>query len=380
MIPYGKQYIDSADTEAVAEVLASEWLTQGPKVREFERALEHYCGAKHVVCVANGAAALHVSCMALGLSSTDWLWTSPNSFVASANCARYCGAKVDFVDIDPSTRNICPVKLEQKLALAERDGVLPKIVVAVHFAGLPCDMSSIRQLSKRYGFTVIEDAAHAIGGHYLGNKIGSCQFSDACVFSFHPVKNMTSAEGGAIATNSDEICLRLRLLSTQGLERDEKNFVSSGTPSWRYEQQLLGFNYRLSDVHAALGLSQLAKLDGFVSVREKHVVRYQQLLNSVPSISSQVHQAGVAWHLFVIEVESTKRDHLFTKLRNHGVWVNLHYFPIHLQPYYRDLGFREGDFPVAELYSKRAISLPLYVGLSETDQDRVITLMGEALK
>ncbi|CAM5783069.1 UDP-4-amino-4,6-dideoxy-N-acetyl-beta-L-altrosamine transaminase [Rhizobacter fulvus] len=381
MIPYGRQHISEADIEAVVGVLRSDFLTQGPAVPAFERAVCELTGATYGVAVNSATSALHIACMALGLGPGDRLWTVPITFLASANCARYCGADVDFVDIDPVTRNICIEALEQKLELAKRQDSLPKILVPVHFTGRPCNMAHIRELSKRYGFFVIEDASHAVGSIYQGSPIGSGRYSDITVFSFHPVKIVTSAEGGMAMTNDAELAHRMQLLRSHGMERDPSRFLDSAEGSWIYEMQSLGFNYRLTDVHATLGLSQLHRLDEFIVRREALVARYDALLSSLPvTCPAPLEDMRSAWHLYVVELQTNRaRAGVFEAMRKAGVGVAVHYIPVHLQPYYRDLGFRSGDYPQSERYYAKALTLPLYPDLSDAQQETVVRALGEAL-
>ena len=377
MIPYGRQDIDASDIAAVVEVLQSDWLTQGPLIERFEQAIAQRCGAAYGVAVCNATAALHLACLAAGLGSGDWLWTSPISFVASANCGRYCGASVDFVDIDPHTWAIDAAALALKLEDAARQGRLPKVVVAVAFAGQSADMRSLAGLARQYGFTLIEDAAHAVGARYAGNAVGCGEFADITVFSFHPVKIITTGEGGMVLTNRGDLDQRLRLLRSHGITRDAGQMTEDSHGAWYYQQLELGFNYRITDIQAALGLSQLARLDDFLDRRRALAARYQTLLANLPvSLQAPQPDAESAWHLFVVrlQVDRIRRSHreVFDGMRAAGVGVNLHYIPIHLQPYYRELGFKPGDFPQAEGYYAGALSLPMYPGLSEAQQDHVV--------
>lgn len=377
MIPYGKQSIDTQEINAVSEVLKSDWLTQGPTVPTFERTISEYCNANHAIAVSNATSALHIACLALSLGPNDILWTSPISFVASANCGLYCGAKVDFVDIDPISRNISIQKLQEKLRLAKQNNSLPKILVAVHFAGRPCDMHAIGELSTRYNFSVIEDACHAIGGTYGKQAIGSCEYSDITVFSFHPVKTMTTAEGGVATCRSEEIKNRLERLRSHGID---KQSVRHNEP-WNYEQNELGYNYRMSEVHAAIGVCQMKKLPGFVDRRQYLFDRYQKRLAELDvKLPVEGESSFSAWHLFVIELANSEtRLHCYQFLREHSIYTQVHYIPIHLQPYYQRLGFKLGDFPVAESYYQKALSLPLHPELSDDDQDTVIEVLAQAL-
>ncbi len=378
MIPYGRQDIGEADVAAVVEVLRSDWLTQGPAVERFEAAVAGRVGAAHAVAVNSATSALHIACLALGLGPGDRLWTSPNSFVASANCARYCGAEVDFVDIDPRSLNLCPRKLADRLEVAERAGRLPKIVVPVHFAGQPCDLTAIHALARRYGFRVIEDASHAVGARYRDSVTGDCRYSDITVFSFHPVKIVTSAEGGMALTQDAELAERLRRLRSHGISRDPRAMNAEPHGPWYYEQRELGFNYRITDLQAALGASQMARLDAFLARRRELAERYDARLAGLPlGRPWRDPQAESAWHLYVVQVAAAERRRVFDALRAAGVGVNVHYIPIHTQPDYRRLGFAPGDFPAAEAYYARALSLPLYPGLAEVAQDRVVAALAE---
>lgn len=383
MIPYGRQSISNADVDAVVKALRSDFLTQGPQVPAFENALATYVGARHALAVNSATSALHIACLALDLGPGDLLWTSPNSFVASSNCALYCGADVDFVDIDPRTYNLCPQALAAKLAQARVEGRLPKVVVPVHFSGQSCDMASIGQLAQEYGFKVLEDASHAIGGYWQDRAIGACTHSDITVFSFHPVKIITTAEGGALTTNDPMLASRLTDLRSHGITRDESRMVRKDQGGWYYEQVDLGYNYRMTELQAALGLSQMTELDRFVTTRHSLVARYESGLADLPLVLPwQQPDSHSAFHLYVIQVREDaplNRRQLFDALRAAGIHVNVHYIPIHTQPYYQALGFEAGRFPHAETYYERAISLPLYAGLSEADQDFVIAKLRELL-
>ncbi len=377
MIPYGRQSLDQADIDAVVAVLQSDWLTQGPTIERFEQAMAERCQADFAVAVCNATAALHIACLAAGLAAGDRLWTTPNTFLASANCGRYCGAEVDFVDIDPLTWNLDTFALESKLEAAERDGTLPKVLVAVAFSGQSCDMRKIAELAERYGFTVIEDASHAVGASYAGRPVGCCEFAAMTVFSFHPVKIITSAEGGMILTNRVDLAERLQRLRSHGMTRDPQQMTEPSHGPWYYQQVELGFNYRITDLQAALGLSQLNKLDDFIERRRELAARYDRLLAYLPlTLPSAQPEAGSAWHLYVVRLQTDRINlshrQVFEDLRAAGVGVNLHYIPVHLQPYYRDLGFAEGDFPQAERYYAEAISLPMFPLLSDEQQDYVI--------
>ncbi len=383
-IPYARQDVDDQDVQAVVEVLRGDWLTQGPAIEAFERGLAAACAARHAVAVSNGTAALHLACRALGLGPGDRLWTSPNTFVASANCALYCGAAVDFVDIDPRTYNLSVERLAEKLTRAERDGTLPKVVVPVHFAGQPCEMAAIGELKRRYGFFVLEDGSHALGGAYRGEPIGCGRHSDATVLSFHPVKIVTTGEGGAVVTNDPALAERVALLRTHGITRDAARMVGDSHGGWYYEQVELGFNYRITDLQAALGLSQLRRLEAFVAARHRIAARYDEAFAALPLTVPYQHPDGrSAYHLYPIrlrlgELGKTRRE-VFDALRARGILVNLHYIPVHTQPYYRRLGFSPGDFPEAERYYQEALSLPMFAGLSAEDQERVIQTLREVL-
>lgn len=379
MIPYAKQSLSQADIDAVTEVLRSDWLTQGPTIPAFEKAIAEYCDANYGLAVSSGTAALHLACLALGLGPGDSLWTTPNTFVASANCALYCGASVDFVDIDPSTYNMSTQALREKLEHAQRQGSLPKIIIPVHFAGQPCDMGEISLLATEFGVYVIEDASHALGAKYAGNRVGNCQHSDITVFSFHPAKMITTGEGGLLLTNQEKLYSKAKKLRHHGITREAQPLKSS----WKYTQTELGFNYRLTDIQAALGLSQLNELDTFVERRQQLATRYNSLLADLPlTLPYQSEQGQSSWHLYVIQLkESAKhnRTHVYEKMRETDIGVNVHYIPVHTQPYYQDLGFHSGQFPVAEAYYEHALTLPLFTELTETDQDYVVQTLTEHL-
>lgn len=377
MIPYGRQEITEADIEAVVSVLQSDFLTQGPMVPRFEQSVAEHVGARHAVAVNSATSALHIACLALGLGEGDWLWTTPVTFVASANCGLYCGAQVDFVDIDPATYNLCPIKLEEKLRAAEQLGRLPKVLVAVHLCGQPCDMAAIHALAMRYGFRIIEDASHAIGGKYKGEFIGNGRYSDITMFSFHPVKIITTAEGGMALTNDDELANRMALLRSHGITRDPQLMTHEPDGPWYYQQVDLGFNYRMTELQAALGVSQLQRLDQFVARRHQLAQRYDELLSDLPIITPLQHLDSYSGlHLYVIrlQLESIGRSHreVFEALREAGIGVNLHYIPVHTQPFYQRMGFKVGDFPQAEQYYSEAISLPMYQTLAVEQQDQVV--------
>ena len=378
MIPYGKHDINQADIDAVVNVLQSGFLTQGPQVPLFESAIAEYCGAEFGVAVNSATSALHIACLAIGLGEGDYFWTSPNSFVASANCGLYCGAKVDFVDIDEKTYNMSVLELEKKLIQAKLNRNLPKIVIPVHFAGQPCDMKKIRSLSKEYGFSVIEDASHAIGGRYLDKPIGNCQYSDITVFSFHPVKIITTAEGGLATTNSRKLSERMKMLRSHGITRNSNLMIKEPEGDWYYEQIDLGFNYRMTELQAALGISQLRRLDDIVARRNDLRERYDKLLNDLALVKpAQVEDGLSAMHLYPIKVNN--RDKIFNKLRKSGIGANVHYIPIHMQPYYRSLGFKTTDFPVSEDYYSSAISIPLFATMTKNQQDNVVECLEKNL-
>ena len=382
-LPYGRQTISDEDVAAVVEVLRSPFLTQGPVVPAFEQAISLKAGALHGVAVNSATSALHLACLALGLGHGDWLWSSPITFVASANCGRYCGANIDFVDIDPSTGLMSVQALEAKLEMAELKGTLPNVVVPVHLCGTSCDMASISALADRYGFSVLEDASHAIGGTYQGQPVGSCLHSSITVFSFHPVKIITSAEGGLATTNDPLLAERMMDLRSHGITKDLQRFERPAQGPWSYEQQDLGFNYRMTDLQAALGLSQSQRLEAIVAERQSLLENYRELLSGLPLQLLEIpHDVSSSLHLAVVRITDSNPDlhlHVFEGLRAAGIGVQLHYSPVHLQPYYRRMGFKEGDFPEAEAYACSAISLPLYPGLSTDDQQRVATILSSLL-
>lgn len=384
MIPYGRHEITQEDINSVIDILRSDFLTQGPAVPSFEQKAVQHVGARYAVALNSATSALHVACLALGLGPGDWLWTSPITFVASANCGLYCGAGVDFVDINPRTYNLCPLALEHKLEQAEREGTLPKVVVAVHLGGQPCDMAAIYALAQRYGFKIIEDASHAIGGKYKAQYIGSCGYSDISVFSFHPVKIITTAEGGMALSNDKALAEKMTLLRSHGITRDPSQMTHKPDGLWYYQQVDLGFNYRMTDLHAALGISQISRLDDYVARRQAFARRYDALVADLPVTTPWQHPDSYSgFHLYVIRLQLGRiaRSHreVFELLRTQGVGVNLHYIPVHLQPYYRCMGFKPGDFPEAERYYAEAISLPIYPTMTEAQQDQVVAALKRAL-
>lgn len=392
MIPYGRQDITQADIDAVAGVLHSSFLTQGPAAPAFERAISAWVGAKYGVAVNSATSALHVACLALGLGPGDRLWTVPNTFVASANCGRYCGAEVDFIDIDAFTWNLSVSRLKEKLVQARKTDRLPKVVVPVHFAGQPVEQEAIWELAQEYGFKVLEDASHAIGASRNGEPVGSCRWSDITVFSFHPVKIITTGEGGMALTNDDELAECMAMLRSHGITREPARFRGNSrgtenaiTPApWYYEQQQLGFNYRMTDIQAALGMSQLERLDDYIERRNAMACRYDHALQGLPlQLPAVQAENRSAFHLYVIRLQrnATAKTHrqVFEELRRRGIGVNLHYLPVHLQPYYRELGFTSGQYPEAEAHGESAITLPLYSALTEQEQDQVVRALKETL-
>lgn len=385
MIPYGRQDITQADIDAVVGVLQSDFLTQGPMVPRFEQQVAQHVGATHALAVNSATSALHIACLALGLGPGDRLWTSPVTFVASANCALYCGAQVDFVDIDPRTYNLCPQALSRKLEQAEHEGTLPKVVVAVHLCGQPCDMQAIHALAKRYGFKVIEDASHAIGGKYQGEFIGNGKYSDITVFSFHPVKIITTAEGGMALTNDADLANKMALLRSHGITRDPDQMTHASDGPWYYQQIDLGFNYRMTELQAALGVSQMERLDQYIARRHQLAERYDDLLASLPVTTPWQHADSYSGlHLYVIrlQLEKIAKTHrqVFESLREQGIGVNLHYIPVHTQPYYADMGFKPEDFPEAQNYYREAISIPMFQTMSNEQQDQVVAAIVRALQ
>jgi UDP-4-amino-4,6-dideoxy-N-acetyl-beta-L-altrosamine transaminase len=384
VIPYGRQTVSEDDIRAVVDVLRSDFLTQGPAVPHFEEAVGAYCGVPHAIAVNSATSALHIACLTLGVGPGDYVWTSPNTFVASANCARYCGANVDFVDIDPTTYNLCAHALAAKLELAEKSHTLPKVLIPVHYAGLPCDMREIFALGQRYGFRIIEDASHAIGAEYLNTNIGACCYSDITVFSFHPVKIVTTGEGGMATTRSAEMARQMRLFRSHGITRDKVSFKEQGEGPWYYEQQCLGFNYRMTDMQAALGVSQLKNLDAWIARRHALAEAYDSALMGLPLILPiRNRESRSALHLYPVQINSSKvgltRRVVFDQLRSAGIGVNVHYIPVHTQPDFGSSGFVNGQYPNSEAFYARCLSLPMYSGLSDSDQQIVIRAMHEAM-
>lgn len=383
MIFYGKQTIDENDINAVVEVLKSDFLTQGPAIEKFEKFVADYCGAKYAVAVTNATSALHIACLAAGLGKGDTLWTSPITFTASANCGRYCGANVDFVDIDNNTYNMSVEELEGKLTKAE---VLPKVLVPVHLAGQSCDMEKIHALAKKFNITVIEDASHAIGADYEDTKVGCCKYSDMTVFSFHPVKIVTTGEGGMVLTNSKDLYDKLVLYRSHGITRAPELMTKEADGPWYYQQIDLGFNYRMTDMQAALGYSQMHKIDEFVARRRELAARYNELLKDLDMLKLPYQDESTAssWHLYIVRVDFSKisktKKQIFAEMKDKGICLNLHYIPVHTQPYYEKLGFKQGDFPVSEKYYEEAFTLPLYYSLTNEQQDYIIEALKEVLK
>ena len=382
MIYYGKQCIDEQDINAVIEVLKSDFLTQGPAIEKFEQAVAEYCGAKYAVAVTNATSALHIACMAAGLGTGDTLWTSPITFTASANCGRYCGADVDFVDIDNDTYNMSVAALKEKLEKAE---VKPKVVVPVHLAGQSCEMEEIHKLAEQYGFMVIEDASHAIGADYKDTKVGCCKYSDMVVFSFHPVKIITTGEGGMVLTNNEDLYKKLTLYRSHCITRDPELMTKEADGPWYYQQIGLGFNYRMTDVQAALGHSQLTKVDKFVTRRRQLAARYNELLKGLPvKLPYQNPETNSSWHLYLVRVDFNKvnktKKQIFAEMKEKGVCLNLHYIPVHTQPYYQNLGFKNGDFPVSEKYYDEVFTLPIYYSLTDEQQDYIVNALKEVLQ
>lgn len=384
MIYYGKQSINEDDVAAVDAVLRSDFLTQGPAIERFERKVAAYCGAKYAVAVTNATSALHIACMAAGLKAGDSLWTSPITFTASANCGRYCGADVEFVDIDAKTYNMDARVLEEKLVQAKKADKLPKVVVPVHLAGQSCDMKYIHRLAREYGFTVLEDASHATGADYLGKKVGSCEFSAMAVFSFHPVKIITTGEGGMVLTNNEELYKKLCLYRSHGITRDANLMTHASDGPWYYQQVDLGFNYRMTDIQAALGASQMDRLDEFVARRRELAARYDELLRDLPLKTPFVMEgANPSWHIYVVRVDFARvkktKAEIFREMRERGITLNLHYIPVHTQPYYEALGHKPEECPLALDYYREAMTLPLYYALTDEEQDKIVAALREVL-
>ena len=379
LIPYSHQSISQQDIDSVTDVLRSKFLTQGPVGPMFEKMVAERVNATHAVAVNSATSALHISCLALGLGPGDLLWTSPNTFVASANCGLYCGAQVDFVDIDPKTYNICPISLRAKLEAAESQGRLPKIVVPVHFAGQSCDMETISALGQRFGFKIIEDASHGLGGAYRERPVGNCHYSDITIFSFHAIKLITTGEGGMALTNNSDLADKMIKLRNHGITRQEKDMLRKNPDRWYYEQRDLGFNYRMTDIAAALGVSQMQRLQAFMSRRMEIVERYNAELKRFPLVLPWQHpDTNSAWHLYVVKCENlVEKQRLVEHLHMNNISTNVHYIPVHTQPYYQSMGFKYGDFPEAESYYERALSLPIYSDLTTTEQSSVLNAVSE---
>lgn len=386
MVPYGRQDIQDSDIDAVLEVLQSDFLTQGPVVPMFEDAVAQYSGARHAVAVNSATSALHIALMAMDVGAGDIVWTSPNTFVASSNAALYCGATVDFVDIDPVTYNMSVTALAEKLASADQNGQLPKVVIPVHLAGQPCDMAAIHELAQKYSFKVVEDASHAIGGRHHDQPIGSCIYSDVTVFSFHPVKIVTTAEGGMALTNDDDLARKMALYRSHGITRDPVLMTTASDGPWYYQQITLGYNYRMTDLQAALGVSQMRRIDDYIIRRHDIASRYNRELSDLPlTAPEQADHGHSAYHLYVIRLDldaiaPLTHSQVFQALRDHGILVNLHYIPVHTQPYYQAMGFRWGDFPNAEDYYRNAISIPMFPAMTDDNQTQVIEALRKILK
>lgn len=379
-IPYGRQDISDEDIAAVVEALCSDFLTQGPQVPAFENALALHVGAAHAVAVNSATSALHMACMALDLGPEDWLWTVPNTFVASANCALYCGAQVDFVDIDPITYTMCVTALAAKLKLAQEAGRLPKVIVPVHLCGQSADMEAISRIAQSYGVKIIEDASHSIGADHQGRPVGDCRYSDITVFSFHPVKIITTCEGGMATTQDAKVARKMELARSHGITREPSEMTHVPDGPWYYQQVSLGYNYRMTELQGALGLSQLKRLDVFVARRRQLAAQYDALLSNLPLQRPVQHpDSNSSWHLYVIRVAAGHHTAVFKAMRAAGIGVNLHYIPVHTQPFYRDMGFQLGQFPNAEAYYAEAISIPLFAGLTDVEQERVVTELAKAL-
>lgn len=381
MIPYGRQDVNQADIDVVVEVLRSDFLTNGPAIPTFEKAVANYCNVEYSVAVNSATSALHIACLALGVGKGDLVWTTPITFVASANCALYCGAAVDFVDIDPQTYNLSVDCLKEKLKYAENKGHLPKVVIPVHLCGQSCNMEDIFALSQQYGFSIIEDASHAIGGRYQNAPIGNCRYSDITVFSFHPVKIITTGEGGMAVSNDQQLTEKMLLLRSHGITRDKNLMTHQSDGPWYYQQITLGFNYRMTDIQAALGISQLQRLGQFIAKRHDIARKYNQSFDGLPiTLPYQLPETHSAFHLYVIRLSqgaTISHHEIFEQLRSQGIGANLHYIPVHTQPFYEEMGFKVGDFPNSERYYQEAISLPIYPTLTEADQYKVISTLKE---
>jgi UDP-4-amino-4,6-dideoxy-N-acetyl-beta-L-altrosamine transaminase len=385
MIPYGKHDISKEDIDAVIHVLKSDFITQGPTVEKFERVVSEFCKANYGIATNSATSALHIACLSIGLGKGDYLWTSTITFVASANCGLYCNANIDFVDIDPKTYNISSKALEEKLIQARQDNKLPKVVIPVHFAGQPCEMKKIYQLSQEYGFKIIEDASHSIGGEYKGQPVGNCKYSDITIFSFHPVKIITTGEGGMALTNSATLAKKMLLLRSHGVTRDQELIANENEGPWFYQQIELGYNYRMTDIQAALGISQMKRLNEFINNRHKIKQRYDKKLSNMPVvIPYQSENSYSALHLYPIQIRcnSLKKTHeqIFKEMRENNIGVNLHYIPVHTQPYYQNMGFKKGDYPNAEHYYSRAMSLPIFNTMTTMQQDEVIAVLAKVLE
>jgi len=380
MIPYGKQEITEEDIAAVVDVLKSDFITQGPQISLFEDSVTEYTNAKYGVATNSATSALHIACLALNLGEGDYLWTSPITFVASANCGLYCGAKIDFVDIDPKTYNLSPYALEEKLIRAEKENKLPKIVIPVHFAGQSCDMDRIYQLSQRYGFKIIEDASHAIGGKYKEQPIGNCKYSDITVFSFHPVKIITTGEGGMAVTNSSMLAEKMKLLRSHGVTRNQDLMTNESEGVWYYQQIDLGYNYRMTDIQAALGTSQMQRLDNYIKQRQAIANEYNEKLLGYPIIRQlECDDTYSAYHLYVVGVKAQKHRKIFHQLRDSGIGVNLHYIPVYRQPYYDKFDYKRDEYPNSEMFYSKAISLPIHPALTSSEQGKVISILKSLL-
>lgn len=385
MIPYGRQEISDADISAVVDILRSDWLTQGPMGARFEGALGLYVGAPHTIAVSSATAALHLTYLALGIGPGKVVWTSPNTFVATANAALYCGGDIDFVDIDPRTYCLSLDALEAKLIENKKSGkTMPSLVSMVHFAGQSCDMPRLHTLGQNYGFKIVEDASHAIGADANGGKVGDCRYADACIFSFHPVKIITTGEGGAVTTRDPQLAKRLVELRAHGITRDPSRMIGLSHGEWYYQQLDLGYNYRLTDIQSALGLSQLSRIEPFIARRRSLAARYDQLLANMPLVLPWQHPDGQsAYHLYPVllklDLVAQTRATVFDEMRKAGIGVNVNYIPVHLQPYYRDLGFKKGDFPQAEAYYEATLTLPLFASMTESQQDQVVAALSAIL-